>query len=220
MKRVSLQDILRVYLDPAEIGADGYPRRWHRPPAQALIEGAEPLVGRENVNSALQALGPFPMSIKDYVREQAGNRCVRCHHPYEKGMGEWSPCDEQCTHEGPVCWFDGQNYYDGLAAEDMDAMMSRVAQWRILTVHHLNGVKHDCRWQNLAALCQRCHLTIQGRVVMERPYWGEHSEWFKPYVAAYYASIYLDEELTREEVMQRLDELLALEHRQERLPDV
>jgi hypothetical protein len=85
------------------------------------------------------------------------------------------------------------------------------ARWRILTVHHLNGDKYDCRWWNLAALCQRCHLTIQGKVQMARVWPWEHSEWFKPYVAGYYAWAYLGEELSREEVEARLDELLALE---------
>ena len=85
------------------------------------------------------------------------------------------------------------------------------AQWRILTVHHLNGVKHDCRWWNLAALCQRCHLLIQGRVDMNRVYVLEHSEWFKPYAAGWYAWSYLGEDLTREETMERLPDLLAQE---------
>lgn len=31
-----------------------------------------------------------------------------------------------------------------------------------LTVHHLNGIKSDCRNENLVALCQRCHLRAQG----------------------------------------------------------
>ena len=83
--------------------------------------------------------------------------------------------------------------------------------WRILTVHHLDGDKSNCRWWNLAPLCQRCHLSIQGRVVMEQPYIFEHSEWFKPYVAGFYAWKYLDEDLTREEVEARMEELLALE---------
>lgn len=30
-----------------------------------------------------------------------------------------------------------------------------------LTVHHLNGDKADCRYENLLACCQRCHLRIQ-----------------------------------------------------------
>jgi len=31
----------------------------------------------------------------------------------------------------------------------------------ILTVHHKNGNKADCRESNLIALCQRCHLQEQ-----------------------------------------------------------
>lgn len=30
-----------------------------------------------------------------------------------------------------------------------------------LTVHHVNGIKADCTYNNLVALCQRCHLRIQ-----------------------------------------------------------
>lgn len=88
------------------------------------------------------------------------------------------------------------------------------AQWRILTVHHLNGIKADCRWWNLVSLCQRCHLEIQAKVHMERRYRHEHSEWFKPFVAGYYAWAFLGEELTEEQTRARLPELLALEDRQ------
>lgn len=163
-----MSDVLRLYhpeVDPWN-PRDGYPYAWaHGDPA-----------------------------VKDLVRERAGHRCVRCGHPYSKGAGEWSPCDDGCSHGGPV-----------------RHVGATEAQWRILTVHHLNGVKGDCRWWNLAALCQRCHLVIQGRVVMERVYPFEHSPWFKPYAAGWYASAYLGEDLTRDEVMARLDELLALE---------
>ena len=174
-----MSGLLRVYLDPNDIGPDGYPYAWHKP-------------------------SPFEAAIKDSVRAKSGDRCVRCGHPYKKGMGEWSACDEHCTHGGEVA--DTLRYNeDGMTWE---------ARWRILTVHHLNGIKHDCRWWNLAALCQRCHLTIQAKVHMLRPYHREHSDWFKPYVAGFYAWHFLGEELTREQTEARLDELLALEHRQ------
>jgi len=55
-----------------------------------------------------------------------------------------------------------------------------------LTVHHLDIDPSNCAWWNIPALCQRCHLAIQGKVIMEQPYMFEHSEWFRPYVAAYY----------------------------------
>lgn len=31
----------------------------------------------------------------------------------------------------------------------------------VLTVHHINGNKADCSYENLVALCQRCHLHVQ-----------------------------------------------------------
>ena len=196
-------ELLRVYLDPEEVVSwgdmKGYPKPWvgrTRPVDWPAEEFCPDLLPR----------------IPDYVREQAGHRCVRCGHPFVVGEtpGEWSPCDEHCTHGEPVRW-------DSPAGEDWMPEMpepQRYAQWRVLTVHHLNGVKHDCRWWNLVALCQRCHLTIQGKVYMERPWLREHSAWFKPYVAGFYAWHYLGLELTREEAMARLEELLDLEHRQ------
>jgi hypothetical protein len=81
--------------------------------------------------------------------------------------------------------------------------------WRILTVHHLDGDKANCRWWNLVALCQRCHLTIQGKVKMDQAYLYPHSEWFRPYVAGYYAFCVLGEDLTRAEVRVRMYELLT-----------
>ncbi len=57
----------------------------------------------------------------------------------------------------------------------------------MLTVHHLDLNKSNCRWWNLVALCQKCHLQIQHKVILERLYMFEHSLWFQPYVAGYYA---------------------------------
>lgn len=57
-----------------------------------------------------------------------------------------------------------------------------------LMVHHLDANKSNCEWWNLTALCQRCHLQIQSRVIMHRPWMLPHTEWFKPYVAGFYAS--------------------------------
>lgn len=184
--------LFRIY---EHVGEDGYPPEWHA-------------------------------EIKHLVREQAGNRCVRCGHPYEKGEGEWSRCDRNCRHSGPVVIF---NPWDLTISRHEDTINDElggstsvgeivlppgplaVAQWRILTAHHLNGVKADLRWWNLASLCQRCHLRIQRTVVLPRVFPWEHTGWFKPYAAGWYAHAYLGEELTREETLERLDELLALE---------
>jgi hypothetical protein len=57
----------------------------------------------------------------------------------------------------------------------------------VLTVHHLDMNPSNNRWWNTVALCQRCHLHVQGKVILERLFMFEHSEWFKPYVAGYYA---------------------------------
>lgn len=190
-------DLFRVYLN---LGTDGYPPEWHE-------------------------------TIKFLVRELADDRCQRCGHPYVTAKrrghlasvasgvssnGEWSPCDERCTHAGPARADDHRGEpFETAARVPVGDYVARgwdvEAQWRILTVHHLNGVKADCRWWNLAALCQRCHLVIQGKVVMNRVYPFEHTEWFKPYAAGFYASAYLGEELTREQAIARQDELLALE---------
>lgn len=207
---MEVSEILRVYLDPADIGDDGYPYRWHRPYSD-----------EEEVVPA----------IKHLVRELAGHRCVRCKHPFVVGetKGEWSPCDHECTHGLPLrlsCAgyldFTEETMYSRTAGELVrehdagpcawrDGFSPIQAQWRVLTVHHLNGVKHDCRWWNLVPLCQRDHLYIQSKVRMERPWHDEHSEWFKIYAAGYYAWAHLGEELPREETAARLDELLALE---------
>lgn len=194
------EQLLRVY--PAdELGRDGYPIAWHKPSA------------------GLPA-------IKDLIRRDAGNRCVRCGHPYlagTHGTGEWSPCDERCTHDGEIrVWVpcegfpENDDWFHTTALRPVGPMIAESSQiyearWRILTVHHLNGDKADCRWWNLAALCQRCHLEIQGRVRLEQIYPFEHSDWFKPYAAGYYAAAYCGEDLTRVETLARLDELLALE---------
>ena len=60
----------------------------------------------------------------------------------------------------------------------------------VLTVHHLDLDPQNCEWWNIPALCQKCHLTIQAKVIIERPWMFEHSDWFKPYAAGYYANIH------------------------------
>ncbi len=215
-----MSELLRAYA-PEECGNDGYPYAWHR-------------------------------TIKRLVRERAGNRCLRCGHPYAEGDGEWSPCDEHCTHQdnGPIrviavrgasaIGLDVpeinpgdllgvyQAYNGGLetARAGWDYQLGKglvrlEAQWRVLTTHHLNGVKADCRWHNLVPLCQRCHLHIQAKVEMDRPWPWQHTAWFQIYAAAFYAVKYLETELSRPEVEARLEPLLALgleRESEERLP--
>ena len=78
-----------------------------------------------------------------------------------------------------------------------------------LTVHHLTMNKAEPfeHWWAFLVLCQRCHLHIQAKVVMERMWMFEHSSWFRPYAAGYYAHQYNHPE-DREWVMEHLDFLL------------
>lgn len=135
----------------------------------------------------------------------------------------WSACDSRCRHGGPMrVWvrdqsaerwenFDPTPDACGPAVGALlDSESKAEAAWRILTVHHLNEVKADLRWWNLVALCQRCHLLIQRKVVMDRPWPWQHTDWFQPYVAAFYAMKYLGEELDRDDTEARQAELLEL----------
>lgn len=201
---------------PELCGQDGYPYAWHGKSAADPVHGGTVYEMDDSfgwVQTEVEGLHP---AIKHYIREITGYRCQRCFHPYPPGItkkhprGEWTPCDVYCTHGEPVrTMSDERDFEDGAHV----TYVWKEAQWRILTVHHLDEDKANCRWWNLAALCQRCHLRMQRAVVMGRPYHFEHSAWFKPYAAGFYAWKYLDEDLSREETMERLDELLALEHR-------
>lgn len=58
-----------------------------------------------------------------------------------------------------------------------------------LTVHHLDNDKSNCNDWNLAVLCQRCHLHIQGKVEMKQIWMFEHTGWMKPHVKGYLESL-------------------------------
>lgn len=259
--------LFRIY-EPDELGDDDYPLAWHSCPycVKGVIVAEDP----ENFAAAVSCtVCRGAGSVKQLVRQQAGNRCVRCGHPYIVGQdGEWvsepihpstvgktltsagrlfdelpealeqsglkegepvpaskrvhySWCDGGCRHGGPGRWRNGPpskwQRADELGQAEGGEILHVLNQqqvqaaYRILTVHHLNGRKFDLRWHNLVALCQRCHLSVQSRVQMERLWPWEHSEWFKPYVAGFYAAKYEGREISREEAEARIDELLAYE---------
>lgn len=58
-----------------------------------------------------------------------------------------------------------------------------------LTVHHLDNDKSNLARWNLAALCQRCHLHIQGKVFLPQFYMFELRPWIVPHVMGYYHSV-------------------------------
>ena len=108
--------------------------------------------------------GTYPKrwpKIAERVRRLNRYRCERCRHPSRPHTEEWNrPCDELCTHGGPP-------------------------KLRVLTVHHLDGDKSNCRLWNLVALCQVCHLQIQGRVAFYQTWPFPHSPWMQRHVDRY-----------------------------------
>lgn len=60
-----------------------------------------------------------------------------------------------------------------------------LATAHVLTVHHLNGDKAQCEDWNLAALYQRCHLHIQGKVRFDQDYFFPHTPWMLKHVLGY-----------------------------------
>lgn len=218
-------DLFRLYAE-RECGPDGYPFAWHY--------GVEPPPAFTGPTGPRSSPASFTPAVKDLVRENAGNRCIRCGHPYTKGDGEWSSCDQECSHMGivrmrelhrPEKWIVhdltawGSPASEAMMDEGPERMMQRYeieAHWRILTVHHLlvgQEHKRNLKWWNLVALCQRCHLNVQRRVDLVTPWPYAHSPWFEVYAAGWYAWRYLGEDLSREEATERLEELLALERR-------
>lgn len=135
----------------------------------------------------LRIRGAYPPDrdeLHDRVRAEAGGRCIRCGHPNETVTAR-ATCDGRCTHP-------------------------RDGKLRILTVHHLDGDKSNSAWWNLLALCQSCHLTIQARVIPERPWLWEHSPWFLPYVCGFYARYYGGQGISREQAEAEPARWLAL----------
>lgn len=163
--------------------------------------------------------------IAQQVKEEAGRRCVRCGHPSESPKVR-IPCDGKCDLSRHIevmgiwalCKQIQREYDDGFSKATMDVNDYRDENglWtnqrqRVLTVHHLDGDKNNSKPYNLLSLDQVCHLQIQAIVILERPWIFEHSEWFKPYAAAWYAYKYLDEIISLDKARERMDDLLALE---------
>lgn len=85
-----------------------------------------------------------------------------------------------------------------------------------LTVHHLD--MHPSHsdpvlwWWNTVPLCCACHLQVQHKVDLNRPWtMEEHTPWFRPYVAGFYAYKYLGLHLDRPTVEKHIEYLLTLE---------
>lgn len=229
----------RIY-EPFECGKDGYPLVWHKNALPGSALGVKHLVRTAAGDRCERCRHPYVVGESGEWEEVSfwdpglepptslyaagiGTAELPDHSVNRTARVLWSNCDERCRHGGPMRAMTTEGWHPfnptpeacgaAVAALRSDYPENPPVQaaWRILTVHHLNERKHDLRWHNLCALCQRCHLSVQRRVEMAQIYPYEHSDWFKPYAAAFYAYSYLGEELTRAETMERLDDLLALE---------
>lgn len=144
----------------------------------------------------LQIRGSYPPdwpAIAAGVKRAADCRCIRCGHPFSE-RGRPLPCRAGCdpsrgAHRAPAPQpYGGTNY----------------------GVHHLDGDKANCRWWNLLALCNHCHLTVQAKLIPERPYLWQHTPWFRIYAAGFYAWHYGGEEITREQAMLHTAHYIAM----------
>jgi len=74
-------------------------------------------------------------------------------------------CDGKCGHHHP----------DGRCRAVNGEPHPRTGSKVVLTVAHLNHAKEDCRDENLAAMCQRCHLAYDlPRHIVNRKYGRHH----------------------------------------------
>lgn len=143
------------------------------------------------------------------VKELAGWRCIRCHHPFAPDTGSPLFCDSACDpsrgiHRRIHAESHRQVLSDRFALPPIVTRIdARNAIWLESLnygVHHFDGDKSNNRWWNLLAMCNSCHLKTQSSVIPERPWLFDHSEWARPYVGGFYAWWFARREPTREEV--------------------
>jgi hypothetical protein len=104
------------------------------------------------------------------TRDEAGWRCVRCGHPFDRVTGRPLACDDRC--------------------DPRRCRAKRIADRggaHNYGVHHFDGDKANNAWWNRLALCNSCHLYVQGSVIPERAFMFHHSTWLLAYVCGYYA---------------------------------
>ena len=138
--------------------------------------------------------GEYPRDwpeVAERAKRAAGYRCVRCGHAFymphrDVPAGEIGAraartpmaCDDECDVS--------RGHPFGVLALGEGPTPRGLSYG----VHHLDGDKSNCRWWNLLPMCNSCHLGVQAKVDPETPYLWEHSTWFKPYVAGFYAFYY------------------------------
>ena len=160
----------------------------------------------------LDVRGVYPpdwSEIARRVKAAAGWRCVRCGHPFDE-HGQPLACDDRCDPKrGRTIAPENVGLIPMLGNRGNPPHYWGVSGLNY-GVHHLDGDKANCRWWNLLPTCNSCHLTVQAKVIPDRPYLWEHSRWFVPYVCGFYAWYHGHEEITRAEAYARPDYWLAL----------
>lgn len=139
--------------------------------------------------------GDYPpdwADISTAVKEAAGWCCVRCGHPHDPGKS-MKPCPDCPPERGfEVNGTERKSVVQAAAdAACQTCQGSREVidddnSWYCLTVHHLDMDKSNCVDWNMAALCQRCHLSVQGRVDFYQQYLFEITGWMRPYVEKFW----------------------------------
>lgn len=156
-------------------------------------------------------------ALHDAVKAAAGNRCVRCNHPSGDRMHKTEDVnfviELEAIHGSAAHVKEIPEGWRVMVFERCDDRCTHPKlppKMRVLTVHHLDGNKSNNLWWNLLALCQVCHLNIQGKVIPSVPYLWKHSAWFVPYVCGFYAHYYGRFEISRWEADAEPDKWLKL----------
>jgi len=63
----------------------------------------------------------------------------------------------------------------------------------VLTIHHLDGDPANNQDWNLACLCQRCHLKVQGRINIFQTYMFILTDWFEPHYRGFLEAHHLNQ---------------------------
>ena len=140
-------------------------------------------------SSAQRGRGDYPddwPEISRRIKAAAGWRCERCGHPAE---GPWKMSGRALGELQQNAPYELDQAPDiiGTMRKACDLLCDhpRDGKQRMLTVHHLDMDKANVADWNLAALCQGCHLSIQGRVDFEQQYMFVHSAWMMSHVAGF-----------------------------------
>lgn len=94
---------------------------------------------------------PHWRELRELVLERGGNCCAWC--------GARNGADIQRPRRDPMRW----EPLDVQYADTDDFARTHTASTVVLTTAHLDGVVEHCGPDNLLALCQRCHLTLDAK---------------------------------------------------------